>query len=155
MAISNDLFLAILAMDAYNRQYNAGIGDAVTGLAGTSIGNATIGAFSADPSASFFAQSYSWNGQTIISYRGTDEPVTDILNGYWTGGGDILDREARLAIEFYKTIVAQYGDNVTLTGHSMGAGDAGLVAALFNRPGVLFDNMPFQLAAQRLYQLSY
>ena len=26
MAISNELFLAILAMDSYNRGYNAGIG---------------------------------------------------------------------------------------------------------------------------------
>ena len=159
MAMSNELFLAVLAMDAYNRQYNSGIGDPVTGLTGTSIGNASIGIFRADTSASFFAQSYTWNGQTIISYRGTDQPAPlslsgDILNGYWTAGGDLLDPEARLAIEFYKQVVAQYGNNVTLTGHSMGAGQAGLVAAIFNRPGILFDNMPFQLAAERLYQLT-
>ena len=42
MAISDDLFRAILAMDAYNRRYNAGIGAPVTGLAGNQIGNATL-----------------------------------------------------------------------------------------------------------------
>ena len=45
MTISDDLFRAILAMDAYNRGYNAGIdfganADAID----TQIGNATISA---------------------------------------------------------------------------------------------------------------
>lgn len=75
MSISDDLFLAILAMDSYNRGYNAGLGDPQTGLAGTQIGNATL-AQRSDTSqgstavaASFFAQAYTWNGQTVISYR--------------------------------------------------------------------------------------
>jgi len=79
MAISNDLFMAILAMDSYNRGYNSGI----AALTGTSIGNATIGADSSiltdsngndgvDEAVSFYAQSYTWNGQTVIAYRGTD-----------------------------------------------------------------------------------
>lgn len=38
MAISNGLFLAILAMDAYNRGYNAGLN-----VSGNQIGNASIG----------------------------------------------------------------------------------------------------------------
>lgn len=79
MAISNDLFLAILAMDAYNRGYGAGMGDPNTGLPGTQIGNATI-RFDIDlpagaQPASFYAQSYTWNGQTVISYRGTDQAL--------------------------------------------------------------------------------
>jgi hypothetical protein len=37
MAISKDLFMAILSMDVYNRGYNTGLS-----LSGTSIGNATI-----------------------------------------------------------------------------------------------------------------
>lgn len=43
MPISSDLFRAILALDSYNRGYNAGVGDPSTGLPGTQIGNATIG----------------------------------------------------------------------------------------------------------------
>jgi hypothetical protein len=43
MPISKDLFLAILAMDAYNRGYNAGVGDRDIGLGlSDQIGNATI-----------------------------------------------------------------------------------------------------------------
>jgi hypothetical protein len=36
--MNEDVFRAILAMDSYNRGYNAGI----TGLSGTQIGNATV-----------------------------------------------------------------------------------------------------------------
>ena len=75
MPISEDLFLAILAMDAYNRGYNSGVGDPNIGLGGTSIGNATIGPAAANQGASFFAQSYTLNGKTIIAYRGTDDVV--------------------------------------------------------------------------------
>jgi hypothetical protein len=82
--------LAILAMDAYNRGYNAGIKSPGAGqregLTGSQIGNATVGARSnnnansPDVAASFFAQSYSFGdnapaglaNQTIISYRGTE-----------------------------------------------------------------------------------
>lgn len=77
MTISSDLFAAILAMDSYNRGYNSGLA-----VSGSNIGNATLGNNSSvldqtpnegrDQAASFFAQSYTWNGQTIISYRGTD-----------------------------------------------------------------------------------
>jgi hypothetical protein len=61
MTISDDLFRAILAMDAYNRGYNAGIdfganADAID----TQIGNATISARTtpndtAAQAASFYA----------------------------------------------------------------------------------------------------
>ena len=82
MAISDDLFLAILAMDSYNRGYNAGLV-----VQGTQIGDAQLNQNSeifgpgVDAAASFFAQAYSWEGQTVISYRGTDAPqaVNEIL----------------------------------------------------------------------------
>ena len=86
-----DLFRAILAMDAYNRGYNAGIksqGAAEReGLTGTQIGLASVGtrsnteANSPEVAASFFAQAYTLGGQTIISYRGTDSlpNLTDVL----------------------------------------------------------------------------
>jgi hypothetical protein len=76
MSISPELFLAILSMDAYNRGYNAGIGNNTVGLGTTGqIGNATIQATSLnlgqtngvrnDVAASFYAQSYTWNGRTM------------------------------------------------------------------------------------------
>jgi hypothetical protein len=71
MSISETLFRAILAMDSYNRGYDEGIK-----LTGSQIGNATLSTKSnvtpgsADVNASFFAQAYTWNGSTIISFRG-------------------------------------------------------------------------------------
>lgn len=81
MAISNDLFMAILAMDTYNRGYNSSMGNKDTGLGGvgSQIGNASVSkqsdqaVNSAAVNASFYAQSYMLNGKTIISYRGTDQ----------------------------------------------------------------------------------
>ena len=54
MTMSTDLFLSILAMDAYNRGYNPGIdvGDS------NGIGNATIVGQKADVNASFYAVAY-------------------------------------------------------------------------------------------------
>ena len=65
--ISKDLFLAILAMDSYNRGFNAGLTrqgvDPRLGLGGigSQIGNATVTAQNGeetDETASFFAQAY-------------------------------------------------------------------------------------------------
>ncbi len=113
MPISKELMLAILAMDAYNRGYNSGIvgpnGNAQTGLGLTGqIGLATVQANSSnldmpgnvgrDQAASFFAISYSWNGQTVISYRGTDEKFYDALNGYGLVLGSPYGDEARVAL---------------------------------------------------------
>ena len=80
MTLSNELYYAILAMDAYNR----GPDDDNKGLIvidNTAVGNATIEAVNGpqnDPdftrafAAGFFASAYDLNGQTIISFRGTD-----------------------------------------------------------------------------------
>lgn len=83
MAISSDSFSAILAMDSYNRGYNAGITD-LSDEQGTALGLATIGSNAEDAqgvaeAASFYALSYDVSnvsgfsaGETVISYRGTD-----------------------------------------------------------------------------------
>ena len=61
--MTNDLFLAILAMDAYNRGYNPGIAD-LSDTVGTQIGTATI-----SNRSSFYAVAYAWNGDTIMASR--------------------------------------------------------------------------------------
>lgn len=78
--MTKDLFLAILSRDAYNRGYNSGS----SGLSEVSDGSVQIGtatislnldnAFLTPQAiaAGFYAVAYEWNGETIISYRGTD-----------------------------------------------------------------------------------
>lgn len=143
MAISSDLFLAILALDSYHRGYDPGI--IVTG---DRLGNAQIGVSSnilgeqRTKSASFYAQAYTWNGKTIISYRGTDNTsplssASDIWNGWTLGAGFSNASQGGLAREFYehaqvmnKSVFDPAGSNVILTGHSLGAGLAGYISAL-------------------------
>ena len=116
MAINDDVFRAILAMDSYNRGYLPGIV-----LTGTELGTAVL---RNDPNptgyqaASFFAQAYTWNGHTVISYRGTDQAspswtnwtLGDVLNGWSTGLGNPGTTQARLAVEFYRAVVGQSVD---------------------------------------------
>ncbi len=100
MPISQELMLAILSMDSYNRGYGAGI-DGLGG-AGAQIGNATLSTDSTitlglptTSTAGFYAAAYSWNGKTVISYRGTDviDPLTvesgasDLWRGWVNAAG--------------------------------------------------------------------
>jgi hypothetical protein len=175
--ISRELFLAILAMDAYNRGYNSGIGNSATGLGlSGQIGTAQIGVNSVvldtlpnegrAQAASFFAISYRWGSDTVISYRGTDNIgiVSNVLlrgdigNGWVTGAG-FIGTQASLAQEFFRTVVQDSATvttdyaalktaNVTFTGHSLGGGLAGFMAGIYGKQAVIYDNMPFERAAQ-------
>ena len=82
MTLQTELFNAILSMDAYNRGYNASIT-----LTGNGIGNATLGIDSSElgtviqngteidkhETVGFYALAYNYNGETIISFRGTND----------------------------------------------------------------------------------
>jgi Ca2+-binding RTX toxin-like protein len=168
MSVSPSLMHAILAMDAYNRGYDAGISSPGSneGLSGNQIGTATISRKTeadTEPNAvaaSFFAISYTWNSQTVISYRGTQEYISDAINGYGVALASPYGDQARLAVEFFQNVVkgdsttdpdsaALRGANVVLTGHSLGGGLAGLVGALYGQSATLYDNMPFETAANR------
>ena len=99
--MKQDLFLEILAMDAYNRGYDQGI--LGLGGVGSSLGKAVITSQSdikkgtPGVNAGFYAVAYEWTqkGQptkTVISYRGTDSfdlsnPANDVLNGWLAGIG--------------------------------------------------------------------
>jgi hypothetical protein len=69
--ISNELFLAILSMDVYNRTAPQG-GSVGLFVPGDAIGGATVltgpGGAMADPTSGFFAQAYSLSGgQKVIA----------------------------------------------------------------------------------------
>src|SRR5215212_6651205 len=146
MSINDDLFRAILAMDSYHRDEGG------SRLIGSEIGTATILDNSVDRGItgfSFFAQAYTWNGKTVISYRGTDNIPVDAATGWITGGGAYRGPQAQMAADFYKAIInsaSPYSPNIEFTGHSLGGGLAAMMASLYGKQAVTFDNMPYQLA---------
>ncbi len=81
--MNREVFLSLLALDSYNRGYGQYVkldNDDSTSSQdeeGRKIGNATIIQDANDPegvaqAAGFYAIAYNWNGETIISYRGTN-----------------------------------------------------------------------------------
>lgn len=155
--ISNELLYAVLAMDAYNRGYDAkltGLSDAV----GSQIGNATVIGSASGANAQehgFYAIAYELDGKKIISYRGTDDTSllstsSDLWNG-WVQGAGIISTQSEDAIRFYEEIAGQSAfkgtSNVVTTGHSLGGGLAGYVAALTSGQAYVYDAMPFGAAS--------
>ncbi len=166
--MNNILFNAILSMDSYNRGYNAGIrfGNLPDGESQTileQLGNAIIitdsriivdsGDIREDIPIGFYAIAYSYNDETIISFRGTDNPPTlanpltdDVFHGWSLGGGNINSEQAQMAVRFYQEVA---GDgnwqtaNISLTGHSLGGGLAGFVGGLYDQDALLFDSMEY------------
>lgn len=81
--MNRDVFLSLLALDAYNRGYGQTVllnqGDSTTGQdeVGRFLGSAQIieqRINSEAQAAGFYAIAYDWNGETVISYRGTNFP---------------------------------------------------------------------------------
>jgi serralysin len=166
MTISKELFSAILALDSYNRGYSENVN---LDPAATRIGNAVLSARSdtelgsAGRNASFFAQAYTLtdstgvgtlsSGQTIISFRGTDDPaIDDVMNGWTVGFGFPAGSQARLAVQFYESVANRNlfdapPGGLILTGHSLGGGLAGLIASQNGAQALVYDSMPFSGAA--------
>ena len=114
--MNDELFKAILALDAYSRGYDKAI--RITGndtQLGTAqfVGQSSIAANSPEIDAGFYAIAYNYDGQTIISYRGTSTSsggatLTDVVNG-WPMGGGFFDDQAGLALRFYHDVAnSQY-----------------------------------------------
>ncbi len=131
--MNRDLMLAVLAMDSYETN-----GD------GAQIGNATIVRNSDTGSQTGFkGVAYSYNGETIISFAGTND-FSDVWYGYG-GGFGVGSTQAEQAAAFFWEVnggaSVPYSSNVTFTGHSLGGGIAGLMAGLYGKEAVVFDNM--------------
>ncbi|MGY6646067.1 MAG: hypothetical protein ACXIVD_12680 [Salinarimonas sp.] len=109
--------------------------------------------------ASFYARAYTYNGEIIISYRGTDQYFWndqswgDIINGWVLGAGVTASSQGELALQFYNAVKQAAGENTTisLTGHSLGGGLAGFVAGLHGLTARTFDTMTYISSVQQLY----
>jgi hypothetical protein len=172
--MNREVILSLLALDSYNRGY----GQTIFGLpASESIGRADIdrdslvlGSTSAgrvDEAAGFYAIAYDWNGETVISYRGTNFPSTwtlsqiaelsnDVLGGWSMFSGIGSNTHASFARQFYedatnRVFKGESGlrapEHVTVTGHSLGGGLAGYVGSRAAVNAVVFDPIPFGVIA--------
>lgn len=128
--------------------------------------------------AGFYAIAYknTATDEVVISYRGTDFNVrlpggiwdgeyvfdsvlggSDLTNGYGLALGlDEADldqtlgpAQAQLATQFYDAIAEAHSGTITLTGHSLGGGLAGLVAGIYNRSLLAVDPMQFGKAVRK------
>ena len=91
---TQSLLLSILAMDAYNQGYDAGLehGSPKIGSASFSTDSSIKLGENLTKSAGFYAAAYDLAGTTVISYRGKDHPdfssASDILNGWVIATGE-------------------------------------------------------------------
>ena len=153
---------AILSMDVYNREKAVTSPEISNALAATgdTLGSATIVDSKFDPNTAFGAVTWEYNRNLIIAYRGTvgSQFFTEAANGYGVGAGSPLGPQAAEALAYYQATepnVDEYANSgVIVTGHSLGGGLAGFVGAIYGLHGNLFNNMPFELAAQQAYSLS-
>lgn len=164
--MNNTLFKAILSIDSYNRGYNESA-YLPSIINSTKVGDVTIVAQSditqdsLEKNAGFYAAAYKKGNDIIISYRGTDALFggngfgSDLWNGYGVAATSPHGKQAELAIKFYQSVAAEYPDaTISFTGHSLGAGLAGLVAGIYKKPAMLYDNMPFEGAATNAYKIA-
>ena len=159
---SNELMMALLSLDAYNRSTSLQAGDvALYGLGGVgaTLGGATVEYVQNEAAASFVAVNYSWNGKTVLAFRGTDNLdasnilSSDIWNGWTIGAGWNEASQAKLAQDFYTSqtglsLFEEASSDVILTGHSLGGGLAGYLSALNGTKAYGFDHMTFGPAAE-------
>ena len=141
------LINAVLAMDVYNRGVNPTL---VVNF--NRIGSYELVAGSVAAAAdNFEAATYQLAGDPstrIISYRGTDS-IADVPG--WLGGAGLAGWPTQFpdAEAYYKNWATT--SNVSLTGHSLGGGLAGYIAALNDKVAYTYDAMPFEFAAEVRY----
>jgi hypothetical protein len=144
---SSALINAVLAMDVYNR----GVNPALV-VSFSQIGDYEVIAGSIVSTAdSFQAATYQLVGDPatrILAFRGTDD-LADVPS--WLGGAGLTGWPTQFpdAEAYYATWATTA--HVSLTGHSLGGGLAGYIAALNDKPAYTFDAMPFEFAAEVRY----
>ncbi len=83
--------------------------------------------------AGFYASAYNYDGETVISYRGTDQG-SDIWTGWLAGLGVWSSPQVLLAADFYNALFPGSSvHGVTFTGHSLGGGLAGIMGSTDKR----------------------
>jgi Ca2+-binding RTX toxin-like protein len=165
--MANSLELALLSLDAYNRDYgrnvfveDLGVGRFSYIRSSNELELGMSGAKDSGFSASYYVSQNILGDEKVISYRGTnsfnDSPILggeDIWSGWSLGGGRSAAAQSVYARQFYENITGFDPflgldlNNLTLTGHSLGGGLASFVSSISGTKSVLFDHMPATIAA--------
>lgn len=148
---------AVLAMDAYNREYTLDPLAPPLDIDGAKLleGGVSIKQELAVQGSSFYAVAYQVGTSIVIAFRGTDDALADGLSGWGVGIGDVPE-QARIAAEFVRDVVdANPSTEVVLAGHSMGGGLAGFCATLFDLEAYCFNTMSWQDAAENAHALAH
>ena len=114
---------------------------------------ATTPGTSDHPVTGFSAAAYlnTATNEVVISYCGTNSPIPT-GNDWWyaniPAAHGIRAPQVEQAAEFYWQVLTQIGtgnkSRITFTGHSLGGGLAGMMAAFFDLPAHAFDTAPFE-----------
>ena len=102
----SDLFLAILAMDSYNRGYNAALDLGTSTQIGTASIISSYGGDAAGAAAFYGVEYQLSNGQVVIAYRGTDQNRigTMALNAYPVAVRLPETTQSEMAAEFFEPL---------------------------------------------------
>ena len=89
-------------------------------------------------------------GEVVVAYTGSNEKlvVDFLLTNIPAGVGVGSTQISGAAVVAARTIQTYGAQNVSFTGHSLGGGLASIMSVWFNRPAVVFDHAPFELAAR-------
>jgi hypothetical protein len=144
---SSALVNAVLAMDVYNRGANAALAVSFDQIGSYQL----LGGSVTSTADSFQAATYQLIGDPttrILAFRGTDD-LADVPA--WLGGAGLTGWPTQFpdAEAYYQTWATTA--HVSLTGHSLGGGLAGYIAALNGKPAYTYDAMPFEFAAEVRY----
>ncbi len=91
-----------------------------------------------DPTSGFKAAVFTDGDKAVLAYAGSERDTRDWLTNFAQGLG-MDTAQYRQATSFAQECKVQYGDKLTLTGHSLGGGLAAVAAAATNIECVTFN----------------
>lgn len=120
---------SIQQVGRWRRDFDAAVGVIPAGIGPTS---------KPDPTSGFKAAVFTDGEKAVLAFAGSERETRDWLTNFAQGLG-MDTAQYRQATAFAQECKVQYGEQLTLTGHSLGGGLAVVAAAATNTPCVTFN----------------